>query len=130
MPANAFSHFLTYFEAGDIGLGVLLEMELAALPGDGGKDGLAGGSHARIVIAEDGAGAAETAGDEGGEEFAPMDFGLAQGGADAGDGAFAIGADADECLLDININHCGPPPATAPCASLWGSAAFDVQPVR
>ena len=83
-------------------MGVLLEMELAALPGDGGKDGLAGGSHARIVIAEDGAGAAETAGDEGGEEFAPMDFGFAQGGADAGDGAFAIGADADECLLDIN----------------------------
>jgi hypothetical protein len=31
-----------------------------------------------------------------------MDFGFAQGGADAGDGAFAIGADADECLLDIN----------------------------
>jgi len=29
------------FEAGDVGLSVLLEMELAALPGEGGKDGAA-----------------------------------------------------------------------------------------
>ena len=68
---------------------------MAALPGDGGKDGLASGGHARMGIANDETGATEAAGDEGGKELAPMDFGLAQGGADAEDGAFAIGADAD-----------------------------------
>ena len=95
MPTNASGHFLTHFEARDVSWGVLLEMEMAALPGDGGKDGLASGGHARMGIANDETGATEAAGDEGGKELAPMDFGLAQGGADAEDGAFAIGADAD-----------------------------------
>ena len=35
-------------EARDVGLGVLLEVELAALPGDGTKDGFAGGGHAGV----------------------------------------------------------------------------------
>ena len=68
MPANAIGHFLTHFEAWDIGLGVLQEMKQAALPGDGGKDGLAGSGHAGMGIADDEAGAVEAAGGEGEEE--------------------------------------------------------------
>jgi hypothetical protein len=30
------------------------------------------------------------------------------------------------CLLDLNTDHHGPPPATARCAPLWGSAAFGI----
>ena len=67
MPANAIGHFLTHFEAGNIGLGVLLEMKQAALPRDGRKDGLAGGGHAGVGIADDETGAVEAAGDKGGE---------------------------------------------------------------
>ena len=95
MPANTFSHFLTHLQSWDVGLGVLLEMELAALPWDGREDGVAGGGHAGVGIADDEAGAVEAPGDQRGEEVAPVDFGLAEGDADAEDGAFAIGADAD-----------------------------------
>jgi len=42
-------------------LGVLLEVELAALPGDGAKDGLARGSHAGVVVADDVGDAAQAA---------------------------------------------------------------------
>ncbi len=54
-----------------------------------------GGSQAQMGIADDETSAADAAGDDGGEELTSMDFGLAQGGADAEDGAFAIGADAN-----------------------------------
>ena len=40
-------------QARDISLGVLLEVELAALPGHGGKDGFAGGAQAGVVVADD-----------------------------------------------------------------------------
>ena len=63
--ADAFGHFLTHVEARDVGRGVLLEMELAALPWDGGKDGLAGGGHAGMGIADDETGAVEASGDQG-----------------------------------------------------------------
>ena len=95
MPANAFGHFLAHFQARNVSLSVLLEMKLAALLGDGVKDSLAGDGHARMGIADDETDAMEAAGDERGEELAPVDLGLAQGGADAADGAFAIGAAAD-----------------------------------
>ena len=81
-------------QAGDIGLGILLEVELAALPRHGRKDGGAGGAQAGVVVADDELDAVETALLQALEELAPMDFGFAQGDADAQDGAFALGVDA------------------------------------
>ena len=75
-------------------LGILLEMELAALPGDARKDRLAGGPEAFVVITDDQPWGMETALLETGEKGAPMDLRFAQGDADAQDAAFAIGADA------------------------------------
>ena len=72
----------------------MLEAELAALPGHGAKDGFAGGGHVGMIVADDEADAAQAAGDEAFEEVAPMHFGLAEGHADAQEGAFAVGADA------------------------------------
>ena len=83
------------FQARDVGLGVLLEMELAALPEHGGKDGAAGGGKAGVVIADEKLKASQAALLEALEEFAPVDFGLAEGDADAQDLAFAIGSDAE-----------------------------------
>jgi len=40
-------------QAGDIGLGILLEMELAALPRHRGKDGGTSGAQAGVVVADD-----------------------------------------------------------------------------
>ena len=81
-------------QARHIGLGVLLEMELAALPGDAREDRLAGGPETFVVITDEQAGGMEAALLEAGEKGAPMDLGFAEGDADAQDGAFAIGADA------------------------------------
>jgi len=81
-------------EAWDVGLGVLLEVELAALPGAGGEDGAAGGGEARMVIADEELEAAEAALLEAHEKVAPVDFGLAEGDAGAKDLAQAVGADA------------------------------------
>lgn len=83
-----------HVQPGNVGLGVLLEVELAALPGHRGKDGLAGGGHAGMGVANDELDAVEAARDERGEEGAPVDFGFTQLDADAEDGAFAVGADA------------------------------------
>ena len=91
------------FEARDVGLGVLLEMELAALPEDGGEDGAAGGGEAGMVVADEELEAAQAALLEAGEEVAPVDFGLAGGDAGAGDQALAVGgnAEGDEpCAVD------------------------------
>jgi len=82
------------FQAGDVGLGVLLEVELAALPWQGGKDGATGGAQAGVVVGDEKLEAAEAALLEACEKVAPVDFGFAQGDADAEDLAFAIGADA------------------------------------
>ena len=54
--ADLFGHIMAHLEARDVGSSVLLQMELAALPGHRGKDGLAGGGHARMGIADDEAG--------------------------------------------------------------------------
>ena len=81
-------------QARDVGLGVLLEVELAALPGQGGKDGAAGGAQAGVVVGDEELEAAEAALLEAREEVAPVDFGFAQGDADAEDLALAVGTDA------------------------------------
>jgi len=90
--ADGGGDFSALLPARDVRLGVLLEMELAALPGDGGEHGGAGGFEAGVIIAGDVGDAAETALDEALEEGAPVGLGLAQGGADAEDGALAVRA--------------------------------------
>ena len=92
--ADGAGDFGALIQAGHISLGVLLEVELAALPGDGAKDGLARGRHAGMIVADDEGDAAQTALDEALEEGAPMHFGFAQGDAHAEDGRVAFGRDA------------------------------------
>ena len=53
--------FSTLIQTRDISLGVLLEMELATLPGDGPEDGFACGGHAGVIVADDISDAAEAA---------------------------------------------------------------------
>jgi hypothetical protein len=56
-----------------------------------------------VVIADHEFHAGEAAELEAGEELTPMDLGLAEGDADAEDGAFAVGADAEgdeDCAVD------------------------------
>jgi hypothetical protein len=91
--ADAAGHLGALVQAWDVSLGVLLEVELAALPGDGAKDGLAGGGQAGMIVADDVGDAAEAALDEALEEGAPMDLGFAEGDADPQDGALAVGVD-------------------------------------
>jgi hypothetical protein len=81
-------------------LGILLEVELAALPGDGREDGGAGGAQAGVVVADNELEAVEAARLQALEELAPMDFGFTESDAEAQDGAFALGVDAqgDEAL--------------------------------
>ena len=81
-------------QARHIGLGVLLEMELAALPGDAREHGLAGGPETFVVVTDEQGGGMKAALLEVGEKGPPMDLGFAEGDADAQNGAFAIGADA------------------------------------
>ena len=66
-------------QAGDVGLGILLEVELAALPRHGRKDGGAGGAQAGVVVADDELDAVETALLQALEEVAPVDFGFTEG---------------------------------------------------
>ena len=93
--ADVGGDFDAQIEAGDAGLGVLLEMELAALPGDGGEDGATGGGEAGMVVADEELEAAEAALLEALEEVAPVGLGFAEGDAGAKDLALAIGADAE-----------------------------------
>ncbi len=82
-----------------MGAGVLLEVELAALPGDAGEAGAEGGAQSLVGVAGDHTGEAEATGFEGLEESAPVDFGFGEGDGAAEDGAFAVGfsdADGDE----------------------------------
>ena len=81
-------------QARHIRLGVLLEMELAALPGDAREHRLAGGAEAFVVITDEQSGGMEAALLEAGEKGTPMNLGFAQGDADAQNAAFAIGTDA------------------------------------
>jgi hypothetical protein len=92
--ANGARHFSALIQTRDIGLGVLLEMKPAALPGHGGEDGGAGGLQAGVIVADNELDATETARQQAFEEVAPVDFRLAQRGTDAQERAFAGGADA------------------------------------
>lgn len=51
--ADVGGDFFTHVETRDVGLSVLLEVELAALPGDGGEDGAASGGEAGVVVADE-----------------------------------------------------------------------------
>src|SRR5450759_4269383 len=73
---------------------MVLEVELAALPRHGGKDGGARGAQAGVVVADDELDAVETALLQALEELAPMGFGFTEGDADAQDRAFTFGVDA------------------------------------
>lgn len=75
--------FFPHVDFGDEGHGVLLEMELATLPGDTGKASGEGGAETCVVVTDDQAQAVETPGLETGEELAPMDFSFTEFGADA-----------------------------------------------
>ena len=77
-----------------MGLGVLLEMKLAALPGDTREDRLAGGDEAFMIITDEQPGGMEAALLQVAEKGAPMDLRFTEGDTDAQDTAFAIGADA------------------------------------
>ncbi len=67
--------------------GILLEVELAALPRNGGEESSASGAKARVVIADDEGNTVEAAVLERGEEVAPVNLGFAECSADAEDGA-------------------------------------------
>jgi hypothetical protein len=92
--ADGAGDFGALLQPRDVSLGVLLEVELAALPGDGAEDGFAGGSHAGVIVADDERDAAQAALDEALEEGAPMGFGFTEGDAHPEDGALAFGRDA------------------------------------
>ena len=51
--ADGTGDFSAQIQARDVGLGVVQEVELAALPGDGGEDGGAGGLESGVVVAGD-----------------------------------------------------------------------------
>ena len=91
--AYGFSDSSALVQSRHVGLCVLLEVELAPLPGDGGKNGGTGGPEAGMVVADEEFDAGETAGLKAREELAPVDLGLAQGDADTENGALAVGAD-------------------------------------
>ena len=75
---------------------ILLEVELAALPGAGIAGGTQGGFEAGVGVGYDKVGNADSALFEGHEEFAPVNFGFGEGATDAKDHAFAvIASDAD-----------------------------------
>lgn len=93
--ANVGGDFGPQIEPGNISLGVLLKMELTALPGDGGEDSSSGGGESGMGVADDEGEAVKAAGLEGGKEGAPVDFGLAEGDADAKDGTLAVETDAN-----------------------------------
>jgi hypothetical protein len=73
----------------DVSLGVLLEVELAALPGDGPEDRFARSGHTRVVVADDEGDATEAALDKALEEGAPVCLGFTEGDTDAQNGAMA-----------------------------------------
>lgn len=84
------------FLFGDEVLGVLLEVELAALPGGGVAGGAEGRSQSGMGVGGDEVGDSDAALFEVGEELAPVDFGFGEGAVDTEDHAFAVvAADAD-----------------------------------
>ena len=94
--ADVVGDFLFEVLGGDVGLGVLLEVELAALPRAGVEGGAQRGTQPDVGVGGDAVGDAEAALLEAGEEIAPVDLGFGEGAGDAEDEAFAVvTADAD-----------------------------------
>ncbi len=81
-------------QARDVSLGVLLEVELAALPGHGSKDGLARRGQAGVIVADDERDPAQAALDEAVEEGPPVRFGFTERDTHAEDDPLAFGGDA------------------------------------
>ena len=71
-------------------MGVLLEMELAALPRNAGEDGGAGGLEPEVIVAGDELDPAEAALNEALKEGPPVDLRLAERDANAEQAALAI----------------------------------------
>ena len=90
--ADGAGDFGALIEAGHIGLSVLLEMKLAALPGNAGEDGGAGGLEPEVIVAGDDLDPAEAALNEALKEGPPVDLRLAERDADTKEAALAIGA--------------------------------------
>ncbi len=74
---------------------VLHEMELAALPGHSGEDGLPGGLESGVVVADDELDAVHAAGDEAFKELPPVRLGFGELHAAAEDAPLAVRADHD-----------------------------------
>ena len=70
--------FFTHRDFGDVGLSILLKVELAALPWAGRKDGAKGSSQAFVSITGDGFWKFETALLEASKKVMPVDFGLGE----------------------------------------------------
>lgn len=90
---------LSHGDFWNVGLGVLLEMELAALPGRGIESGSESGFEAFMGIGCDEVGDADAAFAQRGEECAPVNLVFGKGGGSSKDHAFAIvapDADGDE----------------------------------
>ena len=85
----------TECDLGNVVNGILLEVELAALPEDSWKAGSPGSAQAWMIIADYVSGAMEAPLLERAEEVTPVDLSLAESGGDADNGALARGIDAD-----------------------------------
>ena len=88
-------------DLGNVLKSVLLEMKLAALPEDAREAGSDGFAQAWMIIADEEGGAVETAFLQRVEKVAPMDVGLAQGGADAEDAALSGGINSNQPAQDV-----------------------------
>ena len=92
---DTLSDGFTLVNPGDIGLGIQLQMELAALPGDAGKDGSAGRLQAGMVVGDDQLDSVQAAPNQAFHEGAPVNFGLRQGDRNAEHPALAVSGDAN-----------------------------------
>ncbi len=85
-----FSQFPAHFLPGHMGASVLLQVELAALPGNPAKDGDPSGFQPGVVIAGDKLDAVQAACQQALQEGPPVHFMLAQGDQDAQDLTLAV----------------------------------------
>ena len=98
-PADVVGDFLREILGGNVGLGALLEVELATLPRAGVEGGAQGGTEPDVGVGGNAVGNAKAALLEAGEEVAPVDFGFRERAGGAEDEAFAVvppDADGDE----------------------------------
>ena len=103
--ADRLGHGSALIPARHISLGVLLEVKLAALPGHTRKDRLARRGQSLVLIADEELRGVQAALLQAGQEGPPVDFGFAQRDANAQNGPFAVGADAqgneDSAINDL-----------------------------